>query len=125
MPGCRILSTDIAKITMIEWSLLFGLAASGLLAFTAITFSLKLISPNLVSSLRTLQLVLAFGVQDLVTGVQPDIFSCYGGGLIISGILILAFQDKISEMFEVMNTSRYVGFYQTVPAHYGYQIISD
>ena len=44
-----------------------GLAVSGLLAFTTLTRSLQLISPNLVSSLRTLELVLAFLVQSLLT----------------------------------------------------------
>ena len=40
-----------------------GLAVSGLVAFTTLTRSLQLISPNLVASLRCLELVLAFLLQ--------------------------------------------------------------
>ena len=62
-----------------------GLALSGLLAFTTLTRSLQLISPNLVASLRTLELVLAFCVQSIVTGLAPGLLSCLGGGLILIG----------------------------------------
>ena len=89
------------------------------------TLALKLISPNLVSSLRTLELVLAYGVQALVNGESPDIWSCFGGGLILSGVLLLRFQDNIYEMFSVIKVSLYVGFYQTIPAQYGYHRIGD
>ena len=40
-----------------------GLGVSGLVAFTTLTRSLQLISPNLVASLRCLELVLAFLLQ--------------------------------------------------------------
>ena len=95
------------------------------MAFTSMTLALKLISPNLVSSLRTLELVLAYGVQSLVTGESPDIWSCFGGGLILFGVLMLTFQDKISDMCSVILVSPYLGFYQTIPAQYGYQRIGD
>ena len=66
---------------------------SGLLAFTTLTKSLQLISPNLVASLRTLELVLAFLVQSLITGLSPDLLSWLGGLLILTGVLLLALQD--------------------------------
>ena len=125
LPGCRILSSDIFNITWVDWIILIGLAISGLMAFTSMTLALKLISPNLVSSLRTLELVLAYLVQTLVTGESPDAWSCLGGGLILSRVLVLTFQDKISEMFSVIHTSPYAGFYQTIPAQHGYQRIGD
>ena len=71
---------------------------SGLLAFTTLTKSLQLISPNLVASLRCLELVLAFTVQSLITGVMPDIVSSTGGVLITFGVLVLAFQDRVLSM---------------------------
>ena len=40
-----------------------GLAVSGLVAFPTLTRPLQLISPNLVASLRCLELVLAFLLQ--------------------------------------------------------------
>ena len=64
---------------------LVGLALSGLFAFTTLTRSLQLISPNLVASLRTLELVLAFCVQSIITGLAPSLLSCLGGGLILIG----------------------------------------
>ena len=67
---------------------------SGLLAFTTLTRSLQLVSPNLVSSLRCVELVLAFAVQGLITLQVPSIISCVGGGLIIIGVIILAFQVR-------------------------------
>ena len=48
-----------------------------------------------MSSLRTLELVLAFLAQSLLTGVIPSLPSCLGGGAILSGVLLLAFQDNI------------------------------
>ena len=125
LQGCRVLSSDIAKISWADWIILIGLAVSSLMAFTSMTLALKLISPNLVSSLRTLELVLAYGVQSLVTGESPDIWSCFGGGLILFGVLMLTFQDKISDMCSVILVSPYLGFYQTIPAQYGYQRIGD
>ena len=110
---------------MADWIILIVLAVSGLMAFTSMTLALKLISPNLVSSLRTVELVLAYGVQALVTGESPDSWSCFGGGLILSGVLILTIHDKISDMFSGIQVSPYVGFYQTIPAQYGYQRIGD
>ena len=93
------------KISWSDWIILVGLAISGLLAFTSMTLALKLISPNLVSSLRTLELVLAYGVQDLVTGEHPEIWSCFGEGKILVGVLMLIFQDNILEMCSLIQAS--------------------
>ena len=67
------------------------MSLSGLLAFTTLTKSLQLVSPNLVSSLRCVELVMAFGVQSLITMEEPSLLSCLGAGLIIIGVIILAF----------------------------------
>ena len=96
-PQSAILSPDILHITWHHWALYLGLALSGLLAFATLTKSLQLISPNLVASLRTLELVLAFLVQSILTGASPSLLSCLGGGAILGGVLLLAFQDNILE----------------------------
>jgi len=93
-----VLSADIVKIGWADWLILIGLAVSGLLAFTSRTQAIKFIAPNLVTSLRTLELVLAFGVQSLITGESPALLPCIGGGLILGGILLLTFQGKIYEV---------------------------
>ena len=76
--------------------LISGLSLSGLLAFTTLTKSLQLVSPNLVSSLRCVELVLAFGVQSLITMEAPSLLSCLGAALIIIGVIILAFQVSLT-----------------------------
>ena len=98
-PGSCILSPSISSISFKEWLLILGLALSGLLAFTLMTQALKLISPNLVSSFRALELVLAFCVQSNLTGHAPDTWSCVGGALILAGVLVLTFQEKIIELY--------------------------
>ena len=57
----------------------------GLVAFTTLTLALQLISPNLVSSLRCLEMVAAFLVQSLITGATPSLLSSAGGLLVILG----------------------------------------
>ena len=102
----RILSADIIKISWSDWLILIGLAVSGLLAFTSMTKALKLISPNMVASLRTLELVLAYGVQSLITGENPDTLSCIGGGLVLGGVLVLTFQDRILDLLRLWQQNR-------------------
>ena len=70
----------------VHFSITSGLSISGLLAFFTLTKSLQMISPNLVASLRTLELVLAFSVQSLITGVAPDTLSSLGGTFIFVGM---------------------------------------
>merc|ERR1719445_1138960 len=89
-----ILSDRIMETSWSQWMTFFGLSLSGLVAFTTLTLSLQLISPNLVASLRCLELVLAFSVQAIISGSMPDVISSIGGTLIILGVIILAFQEK-------------------------------
>jgi len=117
----RILSPEMTLISWSDWLILTGLAVSGLLAFTSMTQALKLISPNLVSSLRALELVFAYGVQILITGAYPDIWSCLGGGFILIGVLILAFQDKLYEIMSTVEIRFDPRIYQTLPVQNTHQ----
>ena len=72
------------------------MSLSGLLAFTTLTKSLQLVSPNLVASLRCVELVLAFGVQSLITMEVPSLLSCVGACLIITGVIIIAYHVSIN-----------------------------
>ena len=76
------------------------MSISGLFAFTTLTKSLQLISPNLVASLRCLELVLAFSVQSLIDGEFPDFVSVTGGLLITFGVIILAFQEEFLHIIQ-------------------------
>ena len=107
-PESLIISSRINSVSWQQWATFTGgccecsrvyaespgLSVSGLLAFTTLTRSLQLVSPNLVSSLRCVELVLAFAVQSLITLQEPSIITCGGSGLIILGVLILAFQVR-------------------------------
>ena len=93
-----------------------GLAASGLVGFTCMTKSLQMISPSLVTSLRSLELVMAFIVQTIITGEKADLVSSLGGGLIVtgepscdqrkilnhlsSGVLMVAFQATLLNLLK-------------------------
>ena len=73
---------------------------SGLVAFTTLTLSLQLVSPNMVSSLRCLEMVGAFLVQSVITRQAPNILSSIGGGLITLGIIILGAEERIATGIE-------------------------
>jgi len=105
----RILSVAITEISWSDWFILIGLAVSGLLAFTSGTKALQLISPNLVASLRAMELVLAYGVQSLITWESPDTLSCIGGGLVLGGVLLLTFQDPIFHVVRLCQSYRHTG----------------
>ena len=97
-------------ISILSDQIFIGLSLSGLIAFTTLTLSLQLISPNIVSSLRCLELVLAFSVESIITGAMPDMVTSTGGFLIILGVIILSLQDYIAkytkEMIKLIVESR-------------------
>ena len=96
----HILSSRILEISWQQWITFLGLTILGMLAFTSLTRSLQLISPNLVASLRCLELVLAFIVQSLITDVLPDIVSATGAVLITIGVLMVTYQEKVMKIKE-------------------------
>ena len=98
----HILSSRILEISWQQWITFLGLSILGMLAFTSLTRSLQLISPNLVASLRCLELVLAFIVQSLITDVLPDIVSATGAVLITIGVLMVAYQEKVMKIKEAV-----------------------
>jgi len=98
LSDCNILSSNIVNISLTVWLILIGLAFSGLLAFTFMTAALKLIPPSIVSSLRTSELVVAYTVQTLITGLSPDPWSMGGGCLILTGVILLALENRIEKL---------------------------
>ena len=110
-PASDILSSRLLHISTSHWAIYIGerlqwpppdfslttsgLAVSGLIGFTSVTKSLQLISPTLVNSIRSLELIIAFTVQTILTSQSPDLVSSLGGIIIITGVLMVAFQDNI------------------------------
>ena len=83
--------------------ILIGLALSGILGFLFITLSLQLICPSLVSSIRSLELVLASIVTSALHSQTPSLLTSLGVSLVTSGVLILTFQDNISKKLKITN----------------------
>ena len=120
-PSSYILSTNVVNIPARDWAIFFGndpfiihlflliltlgLSISGLLAFFTLTKSLQMISPNLVASLRTLELVLAFSVQSLITGVAPDTLSSLGGTFIFVGMKWLVLPNLTGSLCYLQESS--------------------
>jgi len=86
VPGCLILTLKVAQYSATQWCILFGLALSGLAAYFSMIKSLKMISPTLVATLRSLEIVLAFGVQIILDGSLPNPISSAGAFLVCFGI---------------------------------------
>jgi drug/metabolite transporter (DMT)-like permease len=99
----HILSGSITSIPWNDWMILIGLAISGILGFLFITLSLQLICPSLVSSIRSLELVLASIVTSVLHRQTPSFLTIFGVSLVTSGVLILTFQDNISKKLKITN----------------------
>ena len=99
----HILSGLITSITWNDWMILIGLALSGILGFLFITLSLQLICPSLVSSIRSLELVLASIVTSALHSQAPSLLTSVGVSLVTSGVLILTFQQHISKKLKITN----------------------
>jgi len=88
----------VGKILDVEpemWALFFGLAASGMAAYVCLTKSLQLISPSLVASLRSLEIVFAYFVEAIIFSVVPTPLSILGAAFVILGVSGIAFEENI------------------------------
>jgi len=92
LPGSYILTPRIVDLTVLQWAAIFGMTMSGLVAYLSLTKSLQLIDPTLVSSLRSLEIILAFGVQSLIDQALPDVYGISGALLVCLGISVAAFE---------------------------------
>jgi len=108
-----ILSSRVTSMSWQQWGFFVGLSLSALLAFTTLIKSLQLVSPNLVASLRCSELVMAFGIQSLITMEAPSLLSCLGAVLINLGVIILAYhatfeklEDKVIRFIKNIGSGR-------------------
>jgi len=86
VPGCKILTLHGSQYSTVQWIVLFGLAFSGLAAYLSMVKSLQIISPTLVATLRSLEIVLAFGIQSAIDMSPPEPISSSGAFLVCFGI---------------------------------------
>ena len=99
----HIFSGLITSIPWNDWMILIGLALSGILGFLFVTLSLQLICPSLVSSIRSLELVLASIVTSALHSQTPSLLTSLGVSLVTSGVLILTFQHNIAKKQKITN----------------------
>merc|ERR1711892_606186 len=98
-----ILSASISSIHWTDWMILVGLALSGILGFLCVTLSLKMISATLVTSIRSLELVLSLAVTSVLLNQVPSVLASLGVLLVTAGVLVLTFQGDICRKLKITN----------------------
>ena len=124
-----ILSPLITTISVCEWLALCGISLSGFLAFLLLVQSLKYLSPMLVSSLTSLEVVLSYTAQLILAERYPDSWAAAGLLLLIMCLLITILHDSIVTMLTAREAAQYTQIEGTdvgqVAAHdyrmHGYQ----
>jgi len=96
VPGCYILTLRGSELTNMQWGVLFGMALCGLVAFLSMSRALQLISPTLVASFRSLEILLAFLVEAIINEKLPDPIRFIGAAMVCGGICLAAFQSWLS-----------------------------
>eukprot|EP00090_Calanus_glacialis_P038367 TRINITY_DN66976_c0_g1_i1.p1 TRINITY_DN66976_c0_g1~~TRINITY_DN66976_c0_g1_i1.p1 ORF type:complete len:375 (+),score=45.76 TRINITY_DN66976_c0_g1_i1:70-1194(+) len=99
----HILSASITSILFTDWLVLIGLAFAGTLGFLCVTLSLQLISPSLMSSIRSLELVFAAVVTSFILQQLPTLVTSLGVILVTSGVLVLTFDQEICRKLRITN----------------------
>lgn len=92
MPGCLILTLRGSLLSNFQWGCLFGMSISGMVAYLSLAKSLQMVSPTLVSSLRSLEIILSFGIQAVIDSALPDPVRGSGAAMVCIGICLSAFQ---------------------------------
>lgn len=76
-----------------DWLWLGILGVMGLSGYYALTRSLQLIPPTTVAVLRAMEIVLAYLIQGIVTGVVPNMMTVTGSSLVIISVVATAVED--------------------------------
>jgi len=90
--GCYILTGKAEQLSGIQWGALVGMGFSGLAAYLSLTRAIKMVSPTIVSSLRSLEILLAFGVEAVINDAMPCAIRLTGACGVCAGIFLTALQ---------------------------------
>jgi len=90
--GCYILTLKADQLSGPQWGALVGMGFSGLAAYLSLTRAIKMISPTIVSSLRSMEILLAFGVEAIINDAMPCAIRLSGACTVCAGILLTALQ---------------------------------
>ena len=91
----RLTPDLITSIAINDWLSLSMIGILGLLGFSCLAKALQLVPPTTVAVLRAMELVVAFGLQAVVTSVLPDILDMVGAGLVILGVTATALEENL------------------------------
>ena len=91
----RLTPDLITTIPTNDWLLLSMLGMLGLLGFGCLAKALQLVPPTTVAVLRAMELVVAFGLQAVITSVLPDHLDMVGAGLVILGVTATALEENL------------------------------
>ena len=86
----------ITSVPINDWLLLSMIGMLGLSGFGCLAKALQLVPPTTVAVLRALEIVVAFGLQAVVTSVLPDHLDMVGVGLVILGVTATALEENLS-----------------------------
>ena len=71
------------------------MSLAGCCAYLFTTKSLQLIDPTVVSVLRSLEIVLGFGLQISLLHVMPTQLALIGAGLVIIGVVMISVEEFV------------------------------
>ena len=91
----RLTPNLITSIPINDWLLLSLIGMLGLSGFGCLAKALQLIPPTTVAVLRAMEIVVAFGLQAVVTSVLPDHLDIVGVGLVILGVTGTALEETL------------------------------
>ena len=86
-------SEDVEMYDMWQWFGIVAVAIIGFIHYRARYMALKLISPTLVSFIRTSEIVLAYVIQLVILGTKPYVTSLIGSGLVMVACIAIIFES--------------------------------
>merc|ERR1719468_383210 len=106
VPTALIATGRITEMPLQMWLIILGLAVSGMLAYLCLTRALQLISPTLVSSLRSLEIIFAYGAESIIVYALPMVTSIFGAILVIIGVTGIALEFHITQLIQRLRSGR-------------------
>ena len=88
---------NIRTLSAIDWLILIGISAVGMMAYVTMTAALKSITATTVSVLRALEIVLAYGCQIAFLGVMPNVICVGGASLVMFCVIGIAVEESIKQ----------------------------
>ena len=96
-PDNSRLLLNIRTLSALDWLILIGISAVGMLAYVTMTAALKSITATTVSVLRALEIVLAYGCQIAFMGVVPNVMCIGGAALVMFCVIGIAVEESIKQ----------------------------